>query len=165
VQPPDNSSRPGGALESYTLLQTGVTNATGNTFAVYGDHNSIEDLLPIFQKDCGVAEQFGANFTADPTTAVANYRANSFALLLQGYNNTLPDVERESTDNSTLPNEILNAQPAPLPSTVNTTYFDCLNSTIVNNLGLIQTSGGSALAPSGAPVFVVGFVLWLAFGR
>jgi hypothetical protein len=145
-------------------VQNGTT-ATGNTFALYGDHHSVEDLLPFLQQDCGVSDQYGANFTADPTTAVANYRGNTFALLLQGYNNSLPDIERESTDNSTLPDEVLNAQPAPLPSTVDTTYLNCLNSTIVNNLGLVQTSGSLALAPTQAPMLLLGLCAWLAFRR
>lgn len=86
--------------------------------------------------------------------AVEYYRGSSFTLLLQDYNNTLPLINATSDDQSALPvcailsltvsyslhtqDSVRDAVPAPLPSGVNMTYFNCLNSTIGSQIGLLD---------------------------
>ena len=131
-------------MQSYTLFPTWAsdladpTGPSNNTFAIYGDANSIEDLVPILINTCSVASNYiyGANFTATPFNTAQYYRGSSFALTLNGYNNSLPNVEIQ---NSSQTFTVFGPQPTPLPAGVNTTYFSCLNSTIGSYIGLIDS--------------------------
>ena len=171
--PPNNDTRPGGTLQTWTLLPTwgeGVSSSssngttappTGNAFALYGDYNSVNDLIPALASNCSVSMNYGQNITADPFQVVQYYRGDSFSLLLNDYNNSLPLINIESEENFTLPD----AQPAPLPSTVNQTYLECLNSTIGQYVGLIDAdyvSESSAAMTRLASGSAVGSVALLA---
>lgn len=163
--PADNSSRPGGELTSFTLLPTWAFNGTtspsngtsgpeGNTFALYGDVNSINDLVSILSSDCSVVNAtYGNNITASPFNAVQFYRGDSFALLLDGYNNSLPNIEvQDPSQNFTVPDQ----QPAALPSAVNSTYLQCLNETIGGWVGLLDSdyvANGAASPRLGSPTW------------
>lgn len=154
--PPNNGTRPGGQLLSWTLLPTwasSVTNGSAppadNGFILYGDIASVTDLIPLLAQSCSVADNtYGTNVTATPDMAVEYYRGSTFSLMLDGYNNSLPNVEASPDNSSSLPAEISNAIPAPLPSGVNSTYLICLNTTITNQLGLLDSD--NAQDPSDA---------------
>lgn len=144
--PANNDSRPGGTLQTWTLLpqwgieQQSVQNGSiappaSNAFALYGDYNSVNDLVPALVTNCSASMSFGQNITADPSQVVQYYRGDSFALLLDGYNNSLPIINVESEQNFTIPEQ----QPAALPSAVNQTYLTCLNETIGQYIGLIDS--------------------------
>lgn len=97
----------------------------------------MQDLVPIIAGTCDVASDvYGANITATPFNAVQYYRESSVMLALDGYNNSLPNVEVSDPSQSfTVPDY----EPAPLPSGYNQTYFDCLNQTIGNYVGLLDS--------------------------
>ena len=170
--PPNNDTRPGGTLQTWTLVPTwgledqSVTNGSivppaGNAFALYGDYNSVNDLVPILATNCSASMSYGQNITADPFQVVQYYRGDSFSLLLNGYNNSLPLIEVPSEQNFTIPD----AQPAALPSAVNQTYLECLNSTIGQYIGLIDAdyvSEDSAAAPRLASGSAAGSLALLA---
>lgn len=159
--PRDNSSRPGGELQSFTLLPTwasegqpnnGAVGPSSNTFALYGDVNSVNDMVSVLSTNCSVVNAtYGANVTASPFNAVQYYRGDSFVLLLDGYNNSLPNIEvQDPSQNFTVPD----ATPAPLPNTVNATYFECLNQTIGSYVGLLDSdyvtdAASHRLSPAG----------------
>lgn len=69
------------------------------------------------------------------------YRASSFALGLAGYNNGQP---LNSTDEAAL-----NAPFTALPSSVNQTYFACLNSTVGAQVPLVAGESDGALSSLG----------------
>lgn len=148
--PANNDSRPGGDLQAFTLLPAsettnGATPPSGNAFALYGDANSVADLVPILAQNCSTSTAYGANYTADPFNAVQYYRGDSFVLLLDGYNNSLPFINADQPDESfTVPQ----VPPAPLPSTVNQTYLDCVNATVGAYVGLIDSDFVSESAAS-----------------
>jgi len=143
--PVNNSSRPGGELQTYTFLPTwanstpvnGQQPPQNNAFAIYGDASSVQNLVPIIAGTCSVASGvYGANYTATPFNAVQYYRDSSFMLALDGYNNSLPNIEvSDPSQNFTVPD----VQPAPLPSGYNETYFNCLNQTIGSYVGLLDS--------------------------
>lgn len=73
----------------------------------------------------------------------------------QGYNNSQPDSY--TTDNAT----VINTPVTPLPSTVNMTYFNCLNKTLGTSLPLpYEDSAGTvvknaALGMAGEPMMAL----------
>ncbi|KAL7005002.1 hypothetical protein EMMF5_005488 [Cystobasidiomycetes sp. EMM_F5] len=147
--PANNSSRPGGELQSYTLIPSSAVNGTAsngmagpsnNTFFIYSDANSVQDMVGILQATCSLAAVYGRNLTATPFNAVQFYRGDSFSLHLQDYNNTLPDIEvTDPSTNFTEPDTL----PSPLPSNVNSTLLNCLNTTIGSYVGLIDSDYAS----------------------
>jgi len=154
--PANNDSRPGGELQSFTILPQWAFNDTtspsngaappaNNSFALYGDINSVNDMVSVLSTNCSVVNAtYVTNFTATPFNAVQYYRGSSFALLLDGYNNSLPDIEvQDPSQNFTVPDQ----QPAPLPSAVNQSYFDCVNTTIGSYIGLLDSDYASAALP------------------
>ena len=154
--PQNNSSRPGGNLQAYTLLPAWAPNATsqgaagpsGNTFAIYGDSNSVQDLVPILAATCGASNVYGQNVSVTPFNAVQFYRGDSFSLHLDDYNNTLPNIEVQNPSQSFTDPDV---DSAPLPTTVNQTYFNCLNTTVGSYVGLLDSdyasNGGLARLP------------------
>ena len=99
---------------------TGSPGPEANTFALYGDVASVSDLVPILAESCGVVDDTaGQNLTATPdctflglrtgvsstfiAVAVQYYRGSSFLLLLEGYDNGLPNIETDPSNDTTLP--------------------------------------------------------------
>lgn len=128
-------------MTQYTLAPpANVTNAANNNFALYGDLNSVDQVFQTLIADCGVLSTLASNFTLNPNQTAAYYRGSSFALMLDGYSNGQPnitDTDGNSTTEVTTPL-------APLPSTVDTAYFNCLNSSIGTNVPLIDASSSAA---------------------
>lgn len=145
----DASDRPGGNMTQYTLTPP-FADATGNSFALYSDLNSVDAVYQSLMQSCGVQQPLATNFTLNPNQTVAYYRGSSFALMLDGYNNEQPNISSTDNSNTTEVDQAL----APLPSTVNQTYLDCLNQTIVAQVPLVEeaTSGALALTAFSSPL-------------
>lgn len=168
--PENNDTRPGGFLQSFTLLPDFTTNATsdsasipsagtapptGNAFAIYGDNSTVADMVSILGTNCSVYQVYGSNISVTPFNAVQYYRGSTFSLHLDGYNNTLPDIEVPSDENFTIPD----VQPATLPSAVNQDYLNCVNETIGEYISLLDSDYVTDAAPraiSAASVPLVG---------
>lgn len=109
-------------------------------------------MVSILGTNCSVYPVYGQNYTVTPFNVVQYYRGSSFSLHLDGYNNSLPDIQVQSGENFTIPEE----QPAPLPAGVNTDYLNCVNETIGEYIGLLDsdyaTNGASRLTHSGGLV-------------
>lgn len=135
----NRDDRPGGNVTQYTLTPPdSVTNTSANQFALYGDANSVDQIFQLVKEDCGVQNQLAANFTINPNQAVQYYRGSSFAILLNGYNNTQPNVEGDVSGNTT--SAVYSAPPPAITTVqgVDTSYFDCLNSTTGKNVPLVD---------------------------
>jgi hypothetical protein len=139
-------SRPGGPMTQYTLTPPAdVTNVSANTFALYGDLNSVDSVYHSLVSDCGVTKTFSSdftqsltsNFTINPNQTVQYYRASSFALLLNGYDNKQPNITVMDDPDIYVPTYVYGPL-APLPSSMNTTYLICLMSSIARHLPLID---------------------------
>lgn len=129
-------------MTQYTLTPpTNVTDAAANKFALLGDINSVDTIFQTLITDCGVSSTLAANFSINPNQTVAYYRGSSFALALDGYNNGQPNIT-DTSGNSTSVAEPL----APLPSTVDANYFNCLNSSIGTNVPLVDATSDGVLS-------------------
>jgi len=102
-----------------------------------------------------------AHDSSQPDACLQYYRGSSFALGLDGYENGQPAVGTNDT-------AALEAPLAALPSSVNQTYFSCLNSTIGQDVPLVEeaaaTDAAGIVSPSVAglifaPAIVVAFLL------
>lgn len=140
-------------MSQYTMTPpANVTNPSANMFALLGDINSVDSVYQTLIADCGVSSTLAANFSVNPNQTVAYYRGSSFALILDGYNNEQPNITDTSGNGTDVTTPL-----APLPSTVDTAYLNCLNSSIGTNVPLVDatTSGALALSSHVASLHVV----------
>lgn len=109
-------------------------------------------MVSILGTNCSVFPVYGQNYTVTPFNVVQYYRGSSFSLHLDGYNNSLPDIQAQGDENFTIPD----VQPAALPAGVNTDYLNCINETIGEYIGLLDsdyvTNGASRSTYSGGLV-------------
>lgn len=135
----NRDDRPGGNMTQYSLTPPStVTNTTANQFAIYGDANSVDQVFQDLKADCGVQNQLAANFTINPNQAVQYYRGSSFAILLNGYNNTQPNVDGDVSGNTTSADYSATPPAITTVQGVDTNYFNCINSTTGNNVPLVD---------------------------
>lgn len=148
-------------MTQYTLTPpSDVGNASANSFALYGDLNSVAEVFDaLTSSSCNIGKSLAQNFTNDPSQAVQYYRGSSFLLLLDGYNNSLP-IESPSDSNSSI-----SGTAAPLPTAVNQNYLTCLNNTIGSNVPLLSSGASSSalMLPTNIvlmlPALLVAFLL------
>lgn len=148
---PNNSSRPGGPQTQAAFFST----TTNSTFHVVSDNSTVVALIASISANCTFASNSsktpstfnGAATDPLPEQAIQYYRASSVVLTLDGYNDT---VALTGAENATAP---------PLPSNVDKTLLDCLNSTIGAAVPLFEDAASSLPMPS---VGLVGlaYVLW-----
>lgn len=98
----NNDTRPGGPLMVAPLHAPGETNVT---YLLYGDTQSVTDLVPTLMQDCA-ASNSSTTYDASANTTLQRYREESFALLGVGVGQ----------------------------AGVNTSFAACLNDTIGDNL-------------------------------
>lgn len=143
----DASERPGGNVTQYTLAPPATVTDTGaNQFALYGDANSVDATFQQLISSCQVGSTPAQNFTVNFNQAVQYYRGSSFALLLNGYNNTQPPIEGNGTDTGSTDA----TTSAPLPTSVDSSYLSCLNTTVGNTVPLIDDAANASSAPAAA---------------
>ncbi|UZJ56133.1 hypothetical protein CBS101457_005453 [Exobasidium rhododendri] len=137
----NDTERPGGGMTQYTLAPpANVTDAANNMFALYGDLNSVDEVFQTLVSGCGVSSTLASNFSINPNQTVQYYRGSSFALLLDNYDNMQPNIS-DTSGNTTEVTQPL----AALPTTVDTSYLACLNSTVGPNVALIDAATSAAL--------------------
>lgn len=169
--PENNSSRPGGA-ESTAVIQsnsTTLSNST-NTYQILGDSDSVRAVLDALVFNCSVVNStissYNANATGSPQPeqAIQYYRASSFVLFLDGYNNTAALASNQPASNTTASN----VTDTPLPSGIDETFLTCLNVTIGNAVPMTNDQSSGALAGVlgagvGAPIWSVLSLFWLTW--
>jgi hypothetical protein len=140
---------------------TFVSNSTGTTFHLLSDNSTVASLISSVDANCSShltsssstsPSPFNASDpgSPQPQQAVQYYRSSSVVLTLDGYNN--------SATFSSSPNTTADS---PLPSGIDTTLLDCLNSTIGQAAPLIDGASSQFTSPS--CVGLVGFIwiFWL----
>ncbi|KAJ4497841.1 hypothetical protein C8R41DRAFT_821308 [Lentinula lateritia] len=124
---PDNSSRPGGKL----LTAAFQSNSTSSIFRIISDNTTVVNLISDIHANCSshltpnsasssssaVLYNSSAPDAPKPEQVVQYFRSSTVALTLDGYNNTAVFDSEGTAD-------------VPLPSGVDTTLLDCMNSTI-----------------------------------
>ncbi|KAF9017645.1 hypothetical protein BDZ89DRAFT_960913, partial [Hymenopellis radicata] len=148
---PSIKHQPPGGPQSMAAFQS---NSTQTIFRITSDNDTVVDLIDVIQHNCSshltstsaTAAPFDIN-TIKPEQIVQYYRASSAALSIDGYNNTAVF----SSD--------ANATVTPLPSSVDTTLLDCLNSTIGQAIPLVDGAWGGPHERMNMGTFVVGWIL------
>ncbi|KAI0317055.1 hypothetical protein OF83DRAFT_185343 [Amylostereum chailletii] len=145
---PDNSTRPGGPMVQAAF----VSNTTNTTYHLLADNATTVTLISTIRSACASQDlnnassssapsAYNASTASDPQPeqAIQYYRASSVVLTLDGYNDT-----------SALGNDS-SAPATPLPSGIDTTLLACLNSTIGDNVPLVDA--GAYWGPPSAGTF------------
>jgi hypothetical protein len=124
---------------------------------------SSQAVMDSLTKSCGVSsanpDSFNINDTmraVRPEQVVQWYRASSFALSLDSYNNSAALASNMPKDNNTAPPPL--SSDTPLPSGLNTTFLSCLNRTIGDALPLVDYSHGHKLSSGEIAGIVIGSI-------
>jgi hypothetical protein len=105
----------------------------------------------VFARDASVPSVY-------PEQAVQYYRASSFALTLDGYNNTASLASNQPPDNNTAPPVMADT---PLPTSLNTTFLQCVNATTAFALPVVNAP--HRLSPSDIAAIVFGLLIGAVF--
>ncbi|KAF7312795.1 hypothetical protein MKEN_00962900 [Mycena kentingensis (nom. inval.)] len=137
---PDNSSRPGGAMSTATFQSNFSSPVT--TLRLTADNDTITTLIPILAANCSARLTLASalttaqpmNYSAvetlvQPESVVQYYRASSVALTLDGYNNSAVFADENTTAANT---------DTLLPGYVDAVLLGCLNTTIAQNVPLVD---------------------------
>lgn len=133
--------RPGGALVEGIIQPS--WNESSVTYRIIGDTVSVTAVFDALVANCSVGNSSAgiASFSPSPTTwplpeqIIQYYRASSFALSLDGYNNTAALPSNMPASNSSAPNTLTDT---PLPSGLNMTFLQCVNLTIGASVPLVE---------------------------
>jgi hypothetical protein len=165
--PANSTTRPGGPMSAISVYTTNPKYNTTDVYRILGDLGSVTTVLNALTTDCAVAG--GTIFSYDPTSddlahslprvesVVQWYRASSFALALDGYNNSAALTSAAAISNSSHQLVTALAPATPLPSTLNRAFLECVNSTVASSVPLVD-AGLSNLPPLNGLGLL--FVLW-----
>lgn len=130
----DDDRRPGGKLVS-TIIKSPVS-TTRETYRMAGDRSSIAAVFNALVANCSITNTSDYSTYRPSRTSwplqeqvIQYYRASSFVLSLDGYNNTGTYIPRNKTRSIVT---------TPLPTTLNTTFLTCINSTIAASVPLVD---------------------------
>ncbi|KZO99187.1 hypothetical protein CALVIDRAFT_473861, partial [Calocera viscosa TUFC12733] len=133
--PENNSSRPGGA-ECFAVIQSNNTDEPANNlYHILGDDDSVRAVLDALVFNCSAVNSTVSPYISNttgapqPQQAMQYYRASSFVLFLDSYNNTAALPAYAPLSNSTAGN--LTAD-TPFPNGLDMTFLNCINETIGN---------------------------------
>lgn len=142
------------------MVTAAFTSSTQNTtYRLVADNATVTDLIADIVSACSpsdlnnsstiVATNFNDSLPAPkPEQAVQYYRASSVALTLDGYNNTGALGPAGTPD-------------TPLPTNIDTTLLNCLNSTIGAAVPLVDAGGSMILAtPSTMGLVGLAYLVW-----
>ncbi|KDQ56798.1 hypothetical protein JAAARDRAFT_70481 [Jaapia argillacea MUCL 33604] len=137
------TQRPGGNLTVAILRAPSFPNTT-EVYRIVGDQLSVSAVLAAVVSDCKVQNTTLSLFNASdgtgawplPEQIVQWYRASSFGLSLDSYNNSAALPSNMPTSNTSLPLPL--SDDTPLPSGLNHTYLTCLNTTIGASVPLVD---------------------------
>ncbi|CCO32275.1 hypothetical protein BN14_06331 [Rhizoctonia solani AG-1 IB] len=165
--PANSTERPGGPMYTISVYTTDAKYNTSDVYRILGDQDSVATVLSALQSNCSVAG--GNMFNYDPTSddlahslprtesIIQWYRSSSFALSLDGYNNSASAVTPSALSNATQQLVTALQPPTPLPSHLNRAFLDCVNYTTASSVPLID-AGLSNLPPVNGLGLL--FVLW-----
>ncbi|KAJ8515500.1 hypothetical protein ONZ45_g7092 [Pleurotus djamor] len=149
---PDNSSRPGGPM---VVAAFSPRDNTTQIFHLVADNSTVVSLIEDIRSNCSsilssnsstVPVAYNSSGRPQPEQTIQYYRASSVALTFDGYNNTGALAEEGTPD-------------TPLPSYINSTLMNCLNTTIGDNVLLMDSSARRLASPS-LGIFGLLYVIW-----
>ncbi|KAG8729647.1 hypothetical protein FRC11_008309, partial [Ceratobasidium sp. 423] len=155
--PANSVDRPGGPMETAKVYTIDPKYNTSDVYRLLGDRDSIVTVLYALKRDCSITVPYEDVFGYDPASdnpsrahphiqsVIQFYRASSFALALDGYNNSAAAVTPAALRNSTGQLVALLPPPTPLPSGVNTAFLGCINRTVGSSLPIPERDSGFCL--------------------
>ena len=134
--------------------------SAAETYRLVGDAASVDYVLHNAVYKCEMVNGTVQNLTAfHPETTIQWYRASSFALTLDGYNNTAALPSNAPLSNDSPPSNIPST---PLPTALNSTALFCLNSTIAATLPILEPGPPQGLNSAQILGIVIGALVVLA---
>ncbi|KAJ3989646.1 hypothetical protein F5890DRAFT_1400640 [Lentinula detonsa] len=154
---PDNSSRPGGILMTAAFQ----SNSTSSIFRILSDNTTISELITDIHANCSshltsdsasspssaISYNSSASDAPKPEQVVQYFRASTVSLTLDGYNNTAVFDSEGTAD-------------VPLPSGIDTTLLECMNSTIGVAVPLVDAGSIRWGTPSYGVIGLVWIVMF-----
>ncbi|KAF8348442.1 hypothetical protein F5887DRAFT_879841 [Amanita rubescens] len=131
------------------------SNATNTTFRILSDNQTVIDLISTITSPCSSNLQttnIAATAYSDSSTfpkpeqAIQYYRASSIVLTLDGYNNTA-DLTNATSN-------------VPLPSNIDQTLLNCVNTTIGTTAPLVNAASGAGAVPATGLVGLA-WIVWI----
>ncbi|KDQ50248.1 hypothetical protein JAAARDRAFT_211840 [Jaapia argillacea MUCL 33604] len=137
----NDTQRPGGNV-SVVILQGNNFPHTPEIYRVVGDRFSVSAVLDAVVIDCSVQNttlisfDLTANSYPEPEQIIQWYRASTFGLSLDSYNNSASLPSNMPSSNNTAPLPL--SADTPLPNGLNMTFLSCLNMTIGASIPLVD---------------------------
>lgn len=153
--------RPGGNLVSAIVQPSWNTSIT---YRLLGDNASVTVVFDALVANCSVVNSSlaitsyapSSNMWPLPEQIIQYYRASTFALSLDGYNNTAALPANSPTDNNTAPWPL--SQDSPLPAGLNETFLVCVNTTVGASVPLMDVASHK-LSASQIAYYVLGSIV------
>lgn len=165
-----STGRPGGNLVS-AIVQPSY-NTSSVTYRLVGDNSSVSAVFAAVVANCSVANNTNSivAFTPSddddssgpwplPEQVIQWYRASSFALTLDGYNNTAALPSNQPSSNSTT--NFTRLGDTPLPTNLNMTFLNCVNYTTGASVPLMDPTSNKLNAAQITGIVVGG--IFVAF--
>ncbi|KLO13516.1 hypothetical protein SCHPADRAFT_940308 [Schizopora paradoxa] len=160
-----STDRPGGNLVSAIVQPSYDTSSV--TYRLVGDNNSVSAVFAAVVANCSVANNTGSitAFTPSsdesgpwplPEQVIQWYRASSFALTLDGYNNTAALASNQPSSNSSM--NFTRLGDTALPANLNMTFLNCINYTTGASVPLTDPSSDKLTSGQIAGIVIGGIV-------
>ncbi|EPQ57748.1 hypothetical protein GLOTRDRAFT_9905, partial [Gloeophyllum trabeum ATCC 11539] len=133
--------RPGGNMTTAIITRNNAQN-TSEIYRLIGDEFSVQEVLNALVSNCTVKNTTLESFSPEvyaypqPEQIIQWYRASTFGLGLDTYNNSAALASNMPSSNDTSPPPLSSA--TPLPAGLNMTFLTCLNTTIAASLPLMD---------------------------
>ncbi|KAG8967420.1 hypothetical protein FRB90_010887, partial [Tulasnella sp. 427] len=170
-----NSSRPGGNMSwaqvtssSWTqqpqkrglLERQQVTNNATAPYFLVGDYDSVSLVADQLRSNCSANVGDAIDYNTDqyaipPEEFLQYYRASSFALTLSSYWDPANSVANQPASNDSA---LTSVPDAPVPPGTDLQFLDCVNTTIANNLPVMD---GAMMNRAHAAVFAQLALFWV----
>ncbi|CAE6436597.1 unnamed protein product [Rhizoctonia solani] len=146
--PANSTDRPGGPMRTAMVIAGHPKHNTSDVYRLLGDRDSINIVLSALHTSCGVASYSAFDYNPSVSDSphslpriesiVQFYRTSSFALSLDGYNNSAAAVTPAALTNNTGQLVASLLPPTPLPGYINQTFLACIDQTVGTSLPLLN---------------------------
>lgn len=161
-------------MAAISVYTTDLKYNTSDVYRILGDMESVSTVLSALQSNCSVVG--GTIFSYDPTSSdlahslprvesvIQWYRASSFALALDGYNNTVAASNLPAALSNNTQQLVATLSPAtPLPGHLNRAFLDCVNYTTASSIPLIDAGLSNAPPIQGLGLLCLLWSIWILF--
>lgn len=164
-----DADRPGGGLVAAIIQPTYGPSSV--TYRLLGDNSSVSAVYAALVANCSIVNNTDNIYVFTPSSSTNSstwplpeqviqwYRASTFSLSLDGYNNTAALASNQPASNSST--DFIRLPDTPLPQGLNATFLNCVNSTIGESVPLMDTPTKKTLSAKEISLIVVGALVGL----